>query len=219
MAASAGSARTSSPTCSPWNAGRGLPPTSSWTSLRTDARSRGRTQKAEAGPGTEGAEAGTWDPGPADRRSTASRWAGPGVAAGRKTVKLLGWFQLVVGAAMIVLWTALLVTGQVPELAAGQRDILFHLLAELLAATALLVAGAAVLRRHRRATMLSAFALGALLYTAVNSSGYYADSGDWAAVGMFGVLALVALALFLRVLGRATPDPTATGTAVPARRG
>jgi hypothetical protein len=133
-------------------------------------------------------------------------------------VRFLAWFQVLSGAAMIVLWTLLLATGQVPELEAGQRDILFHLLAELLAATALLVAGTAVLRRHERGTTLSAFALGALLYTSVNSSGYYADTGDWAAVGMFGVLALCALALFLQVLGSTTHEPTTTGTAVPGRR-
>jgi hypothetical protein len=140
------------------------------------------------------------------------------VAAEGMAVRFLAWFQLLSGAAMIVLWTLLLATGQVPELEAGQRDILFHLLAELLAAGALLVAGYAVLRRHQRAMTLSAFALGALLYTAVNSSGYYADSGDWAAVGMFGILALCALALFLRVLGSATQHPTTAVTTAPARR-
>jgi hypothetical protein len=121
---------------------------------------------------------------------------------------------------MIGLWTLLLATGQVPELEAGQRDILFHLVAELLAATALLVAGSAVLRRHALGPTLSAFALGALLYTSVNSSGYYADSGDWAAVGMFGILALCALSLFLRCIAATTSggaDADAE-TAVPAGR-
>jgi hypothetical protein len=145
---------------------------------------------------------------------------GPTVAAEGTVVRLLGWFQLLSGAAMIGLWTLLLATGQVPELETGQRDILFHLLAELLAATALLVAGAAVLRRHERGPTLSAFALGALLYTSVNSAGYYADSGDWAAVGMFGILALCALSLFLRCIPATTSGGAAADAeeAVTARR-
>jgi hypothetical protein len=136
------------------------------------------------------------------------------------SVRLLGWFQLLSGAAMIGLWTLLLATGQVPELEAGQRDILFHLLAELLAATALLVAGSAVLRRHERGTTLSAFALGALLYTSVNSSGYYAETGDWAAVGMFGVLAVCALLSFRRCISATTSGggAPAAETVAPATR-
>ena len=44
-------------------------------------------------------------------------------------------------------------------------------------------------------------------YTAVNSAGYYADRGEWEPVGMFAVLALLAVVGLIQVV-RA---PTATG--------
>ena len=100
-----------------------------------------------------------------------------------------GWFQIGVGIAIVGLWSMLVATRQVPQIAEGKCDIWFHLVAELLTAVALIVGGVWLLVAGTTgARTLSAVALGALLYTAVNSPGYYADRGDWATVAMFGVL-------------------------------
>lgn len=101
----------------------------------------------------------------------------------------VGWFEIGVGVAIAALWTVLLATGQVPELAQGRRDIRFHLAAEYLTAALLVGAGVAVLATAgATATLLAAVAAGALLYTTINSAGYYADLGQWAVVAMFTVL-------------------------------
>ena len=116
-------------------------------------------------------------------------------------MRFLAWFQIVVGAGMAGFWIVVVLAGQVPELDVGQRDILFHLTAELLTAAVLVTAGLMLLRGvSTRARTLSAFALGALLYTAINSPGYYADLGEWAMVAMFAALAVTTAAVFLRVL-------------------
>jgi hypothetical protein len=131
-------------------------------------------------------------------------------------VKLTGWFQIAVGVAMLGLWSVLVLSDQVPELSAGQRDIVFHLAAEVLTALLLVVTGTALSRNASpRARLRSTFALGALFYTAVNSAGYYAELGDWPPVVMFLVLA----ASTVGVLGRTilAPQPTASD-AEPARR-
>jgi hypothetical protein len=105
-------------------------------------------------------------------------------------MRLVGGFQLVVGVAILGLWTVLLATGQVPEVEAGQADIWFHLAAEAVLATLLLVAGTAALRRSEVAPLLSGLAFGALVYSSVNSAGYYADRAEWAMVAMFAVIVL-----------------------------
>jgi hypothetical protein len=123
-------------------------------------------------------------------------------------MRLVAWFQVVVGVAVVVLWAVLLTTGQVPEVADGRVDIWFHVAAELAMAGLLVGAGAALLRRVPRAGLLSALALGWLGYSAVNSPGYYAQTGDWAVVGMFG-LVLAATTGAFAVLWRQAPRPAA----------
>lgn len=104
------------------------------------------------------------------------------------------WFQIAAGVAMIGLWSMLLVTRQVPEIPAGDRGIWFHLAAEVLTAVLLATAGVWQLAGGSdMARALSALALGALLYTAVNSAGYYADREDWRTVGLFSVLTIGAV--------------------------
>jgi hypothetical protein len=104
-------------------------------------------------------------------------------------MRFVGWFEFVTGLAIAALWSLLLATGQVPELTEGRRDILFHIGAELLTALLLIAAGIAVLRvRGQVAAVFAALAAGALLYTTINSAGYYADLGQWQAVAIFAVL-------------------------------
>ncbi|MFP4345070.1 MAG: hypothetical protein ACLFU8_10285 [Anaerolineales bacterium] len=74
---------------------------------------------------------------------------------------------------------ALLATGNVPELETEPLAIAFHLAAELATAVALLFAGVGLLRRARWATSVTRLALGMLLYTVINSAGYFAEQGAW----------------------------------------
>ena len=102
---------------------------------------------------------------------------------------VVGWFETATGAAMLGIWALLLATGQVSEITEGDLEIRYHLAAEGITAVALVVAGIMLLTTDGGlALRVSALALGALVYTTVNSAGYYATRGEWAAVGMFGVL-------------------------------
>lgn len=112
---------------------------------------------------------------------------------------LVAWIQVVLGVSIAGLWAALLVTGQVPEVEAGQTDIWFHIAAELATAAMLLLGGVSILRRYGRARPMAALALGMVAYSAIASAGYYAESGDWAFVVMFGVALGLAGFAFVRV--------------------
>ena len=128
----------------------------------------------------------------------------------------IGWFQVVVGAGILLLWPALIVAGEVPELEAGQRDIWFHIAAEVVTGVLLLVGGVLLLRRgDAGARMLSTFALGALLYTGINSAGYYAELGEWLPAGLLVAVSLAAASAFI-VLWH-TPTPTVERVAVRPR--
>ncbi len=134
-------------------------------------------------------------------------------------MRLVGGFQIIIAAAVAGLWTVLLATGQVPEVQAGQVDIWFHIAAEMAMAAALLAGGVALLRASRHGPLLSAFALGWLTYSAVNSPGYYAESGDWAAVAMFAVVVVAAVTAFVRLTRRAADAPAPTSASDPAKVG
>jgi hypothetical protein len=132
-------------------------------------------------------------------------------------MRIIGWFQVVVGSGILLLWPVLVVAGEVPELAAGQADIWFHMVAEAVAGVLLIAAGWLLVRYGgQRAHMLSALALGALVYTGINSAGHYAELGQWALASILVLLAATAGGAFA-VLVRT--DAVATGrVAAPAPR-
>jgi hypothetical protein len=102
-------------------------------------------------------------------------------------------FALVVGAGMIGQWLFFLATGQVPELKSEPLRIRFHLAAEFTTAAGLLVGGLALLTGQPWGRWFYLLAAGLLLYTVIVSPGYFAQKGQWALVGMFAVVLLLAL--------------------------
>lgn len=125
-------------------------------------------------------------------------------------------FTVAVGLVILGLWTALILTGNVPELVTASLEIGYHLAAELLTAALLVAAGGGLLTRKRWAGRLYPIALGMLLYTVINSAGYYAQLGAVEVVAMFGILTVATgwlIASFVADRGRrgAIPAGIATG--------
>ena len=116
-------------------------------------------------------------------------------------MRFVGWYSLVVGFGMLAQWGFFLATGQVPELQAEPFRIAFHLTGEAATAIALIVSGAALLRRLKWGRDVSFVSLGMLIYTVIVSPGYFAQQGQWPLVAMFGVLLILAL-ISLRLLAR-----------------
>ncbi len=116
------------------------------------------------------------------------------------TQNLVAIYCIIIGMVIIAWWTFLLRRGLVPELKTSPWTIYLHVAAEVLTALALLVGGigAVLWSRGSLPLMLS---LGMLLYTCVNSAGYYAQSRNLPLVAMFASLALLttasAIGLFL----------------------
>jgi hypothetical protein len=115
-------------------------------------------------------------------------------------MRFVGWFGVIVGLMMLAQWTFFLAAGQVPEIQSEPFRIVFHLMAEALTALALIVSGAGLLRGRAWARHLALLALGMLIYTVIQSPGYFAQQGVWALVAMFAVLLVLALVSVRRVV-------------------
>ncbi|MFQ5812326.1 MAG: hypothetical protein ACE5I2_03925 [Anaerolineae bacterium] len=109
-------------------------------------------------------------------------------------------FALIVGAGMIGQWLFFLATDQVPELKTEPLRIRFHLAAEFTTAIALLVGGIALLTDQTWGRWFYLLAMGMLLYTVIVSPGYFAQKGQWAFVGMFAAVLLLALVSIVLVI-------------------
>jgi hypothetical protein len=107
---------------------------------------------------------------------------------------------LIVGVGMIGQWAMFLVAGQVPELETEPLRVRFHLAGEFVTAIALLVSGIALLTDQAWGRWFYLLAAGMLLYTVIVSPGYFADRGQWALVGMFAILLLLALVSIVLVV-------------------
>jgi hypothetical protein len=101
--------------------------------------------------------------------------------------------ELVAGIGIIGFWTMALLGHKVPEVSAGDRAIWFHVAAEYLMAAALVAGGLLLLLIGDEPwiRVLAGVAIGGMVYSTVNSPGYYAREGTWAVVGAFGVLTVV----------------------------
>lgn len=76
----------------------------------------------------------------------------------------------------------------------------FHYVAEFVTAVALVVGGLGLLFGWAWAMTEYLIAMGMLIYTVINSPGYFAQQRQWAMVGMFAglmILSLVSLGLAL----------------------
>lgn len=108
-------------------------------------------------------------------------------------MRFAAWTALVIGVMMLAQWSFFLAAGLVPELETEPYAIGFHLVAEVATAIILILSGAALLRGRRHATRLALVAFGMLIYTSVNSPGYFAQLGQWPLVAMFALVSIVSL--------------------------
>ena len=115
--------------------------------------------------------------------------------------KIASLYSIVIGIAMIFMWSVFLVTNQVPELKTAPLKISYHLLAEFLTAILLLIGGFGLFTKKVWGFHLYLISLGMLLYTVIVSAGYYVNLGDMIMVSMFTVfqvftIIFIGIALF-----------------------
>jgi hypothetical protein len=116
--------------------------------------------------------------------------------------RMAAMFAIAVGAMMFAQWAFFIAAGEVTELDTEPIRISFHLAAEFLTATALVVAGLGLAKGKSWSFPVLMLALGMLSYTIVVSPGYFAQDGEFVFVAMFAVLWILTLALVLTAIRR-----------------
>ncbi len=111
---------------------------------------------------------------------------------------LVAAYAVVVGVFMVGFWGFLVVTGQA-ELKERPWDMRLHLTAEFATAFLLILSGGGSFLVPSLSA-LAPVALGMLLYTVINSPGFYAGREDWPMVDMFAVLTVLTLAAIVGLL-------------------
>lgn len=108
-------------------------------------------------------------------------------------------FAVAVGVLMIVQWAITIISRGVPKPAddpvsgRGFFDMLFHWAAEFITAMMLIVSGTGLMLETDWSATLYFVATGMLIYTVINSPGFFAQQRKWPEVAMFMVLLLLAV--------------------------
>jgi hypothetical protein len=115
-------------------------------------------------------------------------------------------YSIVVGVAMIAQWTSDIVRRRVPSpeddpvSGRGFFDMLFHWIAEFITAFILIVAVIGLILGSTWGLTAYLVAMGMLIYTAINSSGFFAQQHKWSMVGVFAVILILAVISLILVL-------------------
>ena len=111
-----------------------------------------------------------------------------------------GIFSIIVGISMILMWLMFYITGSIPELESEPARISMHLAAEFATAIALIISGWGLLKLKVWGEKIYLLATGALLYTMIQSPGYFLQNGEPGFVIMFAVLIILALLLLVGMM-------------------
>lgn len=112
----------------------------------------------------------------------------------KNRLKISAIYQLVVGVEILGIWSMLVLSGEVPEMATAPWQIGMHILAEMITGILLLISGLFIMIRGRKHGFFN-LSFGALLYTLIASPGYYAHQGKWGIATLFFILLLSAVLL------------------------
>ncbi len=114
-----------------------------------------------------------------------------------KMTKITAGFNLFVGASMILMWVFFYISDAIPELETAPYDIAMHLIAEFIAAILLILSGIAFIKTYKLQESLYYISYGALMYSIINSSGYFLAPFDIAMTMMFVSLLFVSTGLVI----------------------
>ncbi len=109
-------------------------------------------------------------------------------------------YSILVGLSIILMWIMFYVTGSIPELESEPARIVMHITAEFITAIALITCGWGLLTLKKWGYQLYLPATGALIYTLVQSPGYFLHTGETALVLMFAVMLLATLLLLIKMV-------------------
>ncbi len=104
-------------------------------------------------------------------------------------------YSITMGVAMIAMWAVFWATGAIPDMMTRPWEIAMHLTAEFTTAGLLVISGTGLLYGARWATRVNVFASGMLVYSLIQSPGYYLQRNAMIFVLMFAACFLITVML------------------------
>jgi hypothetical protein len=127
---------------------------------------------------------------PFARERTATLWAGF-----KRMKTVVSVYSITMGALMLALWLAFWAFGAIPDMMQKPWEIAMHLTAEFTTAGLLIASGIGLILEARWATRVNVFASGMLVYSLIQSPGYYLQKNAMIFVTMFAVAFLITVVL------------------------
>ena len=115
-------------------------------------------------------------------------------------------FAIFVGIAIVGQWTITILKKEIPGKEAGTIvgrgpiEMRFHWSAEFLTAAALITSGVGLILNWSFAQNLYLLSTGMLIYTVINSSGYFAQKREWPMIGIFTLLLILSMVSLITLL-------------------
>jgi hypothetical protein len=104
-------------------------------------------------------------------------------------------YSITMGIAMIAMWSFFWATGAIPEMMTKPWEITMHLTAEFTTAALLIISGIGMLAGMLWAQRVNVFASGMLVYTLIQSPGYYLQRNSLIFVVMCAVSFVLTVSL------------------------
>ncbi|GAB4114833.1 MAG: hypothetical protein Kow00103_09170 [Candidatus Caldatribacteriota bacterium] len=114
-----------------------------------------------------------------------------------KFKKIAALYSILVGLSIIGIWLMLYFSFSIPEIANEPRRIIMHIVAEITTGITLIIGGYGLWKNTKWGDKLFFISQGMLIYTLIASLGYYAQSGEYIMVIIFGFLLLCSLFLII----------------------
>jgi hypothetical protein len=105
--------------------------------------------------------------------------------------KIVASYLIFIGISMIGAWIMFYVTGSIPELETTPVQISMHLLAEFSTALLLVIAGISMLKNKVWSQQIYFLSMGMLLYTLIQSPGYFFEQKEYPLVIMFALFFVI----------------------------
>jgi len=110
------------------------------------------------------------------------------------------FFNIIIGIIIIYQWFVSLSKDKVPELVTSPKSILTHTIAEMMTAVTLIISGVLLLQEKGKGYLLYLLSTGMLMYTIINSAGYFWDKKNYTVVIVLGLLLIATISIFLSLL-------------------
>lgn len=114
--------------------------------------------------------------------------------------KVASGYSIFIGISMVGMWILFYTSGNIPELDTEPIRISMHIIAEILTAVMLIIGGLGVLYNKKWGKDIYLISIGMLIYTLIQSPGYFIETGDYGFVIMFAVMLVLAIVFTLKLL-------------------